>query len=67
MHASGAAGGGSFDLNTWPVIWIRDSGASVAMQARRSKSRATPKAVTLHERRCIRTGGLWRCHGTVDI
>jgi hypothetical protein len=26
MHASGATGGGSFDLNTWPVIWIRDSG-----------------------------------------
>ena len=26
MHASGATGGGSFELNTWPVIWIRDSG-----------------------------------------
>lgn len=26
MHAGGATGGGSFALNTWPVIWIRDSG-----------------------------------------
>jgi hypothetical protein len=26
MHASGATGGGSFELNTWPVVWIRDNG-----------------------------------------
>jgi hypothetical protein len=26
MHASGATGDESFELNTWPVIWIRDSG-----------------------------------------
>jgi hypothetical protein len=26
MHASGTTGGASFELNTWPVIWVRDSG-----------------------------------------
>ena len=25
MHASGTTGDASFELNTWPVIWIRDS------------------------------------------
>ena len=24
MHASGTTGGASFELNTWPVIWVRD-------------------------------------------
>jgi hypothetical protein len=26
MHVSGTTGDASFELNTWPVIWIRDSG-----------------------------------------
>jgi hypothetical protein len=26
MHAEGATGGEAVELNTWPVIWIRDSG-----------------------------------------
>ncbi|HEX6473231.1 MAG TPA: archease [Streptosporangiaceae bacterium] len=28
---------------------------------------AVPKAVALHELRFARTGGLWRCHVTIDV
>jgi SHS2 domain-containing protein len=57
-------------------IWIGQSGSgpghaevrlAVTPASQAELSGAVPKAVSRHELRFIRTGGLWRCHVIVDI